>query len=147
MRKEREEERALERQRDLQRQLEKHRRKVKELRLMKALFFFLVTQRFNHVKFSGVFKNQLKSFLIQREFSSSLNCCPLILLCIRVRINGLHFKICEAAIKLSLKLQGSFDSEKRKLRHVIFSSYDQYYSIKRHFYTALMLFESLHENV
>ena len=42
----------------------------------------------------------------------------------KVWINSSHFTICEAASKMSSKLQSSIDSLGKKLQSVIYSSYE-----------------------
>ena len=49
-------------------------------------------------------------------------------------INSWNFKICEAANKMSSKLQSSFNSQKRKLQSLIYSSY---VDNKEHIYNKL----------
>ena len=55
-----------------------------------------------------------------------------------------NFEIFEAASTMSSKLQSSFDFQKRKLRSLIYSSYDD---IKECVYTSLLLFKSMHKTV
>ena len=50
--------------------------------------------------------------------------------CREAQMNGLHFAICQAAIKMSSKLWNSFDSQNIKLQSVIYSSFDKYYNYK-----------------